>query len=145
MAGSVMTFTYDDGDDGLSPRPSVRAVICTWTSDDTTGAASATTDRKIVGELLKVVTDPGSAAPTDNWDVVITDENGLDPTLQCENVTALAARDTANTEETYLYLKNTDATALGISTYPVVCGALTVAVANAGNSKTGVIKIYYRR
>lgn len=135
MAGSAMTFTQDK-------RGNLRRLICAWTSDDSTGAASGTT-AKIAGRFIKVVTDPGSAAPTANWDVVVTDENGLSPFDVCQNAAALIARHTTNTEETYLYLKNTDATPTGIAAFPVACGVLTVAVANAGNSKTGAITFYY--
>lgn len=137
MAGSSMTFAQDT-------RGCLRRLICTFTSDDAAGTASGTT-AKICGRFLKVVTDPGAGgvAPTDNWDVVVTDENGLSPFAVCQNAAALLTRDTANTEETYLYLVNTDGTASGIASYPVVCGVLTVAVANAGNSKTGTITFYY--
>lgn len=143
MAGSSMTFTYDDGADGAGNRGRIRRIICDWVSDDSAGTASATT-RKIVGELIKVVTDPGGTAPTDNWDTVITDPEGVDVTAACMNAALLIARDTANTEETYLYLKEASGTPIGIGAFPVVCDPLTVAVANAGNSKTGQIIIYYR-
>lgn len=144
MAGSSTTITYDDGVDGAGTRGRIRKVLIDFTTDDTTGSVACTT-RKIVGELIKVVTDPGSAAPTDNWDVVLTDEEGVDLSVHLSDaaIAALIARDTANSEETYLPLEDEAGTAR-IGLWPVVCDKLTVTVNNAGNSKTGQIIIYYR-
>lgn len=142
MAAS-MTFAYDNGvPDAFDLAPSIRRLVCTFTSD-ASGNATATT-KKICGEILKIVTDPGTAAPTANWDVVVTDENGISPFAKCENAARLLARHTTTTEEDYLFLINTDASALGISAFPVVCGELAIAVANAGDTKTGVITFYIK-
>lgn len=86
----------------------------------------------IDGVLARVVTNPGSTAPTDNWDFVLTDVDGLDV---CGG--GGANRDTANTEQF----------APLISTYAptVISGVHTLAVTNAGDSKTLVIKLYVRR
>lgn len=140
MAGSSMAFTYDDGHDGAGHRGSIRKVIADWVSDDSTGAVTGTT-RKIVGRLIKAVTDPGAAAPTDDYDIAITDPEGVNVLGNCQN--SLDNRDTANSEEVYLYLKNADATPIGIAALPVVCDALTIAITNAGNSKAGQIILYY--
>lgn len=143
MAGMTATVTYDDGVDGKGERGRIRKVLIDFLTDDTDGTATVTT-RKVVGELVKIVTDPGSAAPTDNWDVTITDSEGVDVTTACMNAATLLARDTANTEETYLYLKEASATPIGIGAFPVVCDTLTVALANAGNSKTAQVILYFR-
>lgn len=142
MAGSSMTFTFDSGIDSAGSYGGVKKVLASWVSDDSAGTASGTV--KVVGQLVKIVTDPGPAAPSDNWDVVITDAEGVDVTAGCMNAAALIARDTANSEETYLYLKEASATPVGIGAFPVVCDVLTVAVANAGNSKSGQIILYYK-
>lgn len=146
MAGSSMTFTYDNGDLGASIGGvgSIRKVIAAFTTDDATGSVNGTTE-KISGELIKIVTDPGAAAPTDNWDVVLTDEEGVDLSVHLSDVAiaALIARDTANTEETYLPLEDEAGTAR-VSLWPVVCDKLTITVNNAGNAKTGQIILYYR-
>lgn len=145
MAGSSMTFTYDDGVDGVGVRGSIRKVIAEFLTDDSTGSVAGTT-RKISGELIKIVTDPGSAAPTENWDVVLTDEEGVDLSVHMSDgvIAALIARDTANTEETYLTLEDTAAGTSAMAAFPVVCDKLTITVNNAGNAKTGQIIIYYR-
>ena len=143
MAGSSMTFTYDEGYDGSGNHGGIKKVIADFVTDDTAGTASGTT-RKIVGRLIKIVTDPGATAPTDNWDVVLTDEEGVNLSIHMDDVAiaALIARDTANSEETYLPLEDTAGTGR-MAAWPVVCDKLTIAVANAGNSKNGQIILYY--
>lgn len=144
MAGSSMTITYDDGVDGSGHRGSIRKVIADFVTDDSTGSVAGTT-RKIVGELIKIVTDPGDTAPSDNWDVVLTDEEGVDLSVHLSDaaIAALIARDTANSEETYLPLEDEAGTAR-IALWPVVCDELTITVNNAGNAKNGQIILYYR-
>ena len=129
-----MTFTYDK-------IGTIRKVLASWTSDDATGAVSGTT-AKITGTLIKGVTDPGATAPTDNYDIVITDEESVNVLGNC--VDDLVDRDTANTEEVYFLVSNLAATDPAGNVHPVVCDALTIAVTNAGNSKTGQVILYYR-
>jgi hypothetical protein len=140
MAGSAMTFTYDEGYDGGGRYGAVKKLTVSWTSDDATGAVSGTT-RKIVGRLIKAVTDPGSAAPTDDYDITITDEEGVDVLAACQS--NLTNRDTTNSEQVYFLVLDAAGTPLAQSVHPVVCDALTVAVANAGNAKTGQLVLYY--
>lgn len=135
MAGSSMTFTYDE-------TQALRKITVDWVSDDTTGAVSGTT-KKIVGQLIKGVTDPsGTAAPTDNYDIAITDELSFDVLTNCMD--NLADRDTANTEEVYFLVNDLAATDPGGSCHPSVCDKLGIAVTNAGNSKEGQIVLYYQ-
>lgn len=49
----------------------------------------------------------------------------------------LQDRDTANTETVYFLVSNLATTDPGGAVHPVVCGRLTIAVSNAGNSKAG--------
>lgn len=144
MAGSSMTFTYDDGIDGSGHRAGFRKVIADFVTDDATGSVAGTS-RKIVGELIKIVTDPGSAAPDANWDVVLTDEEGVDLSIHMDDVAiaALIARHTTTTLETYLPLEDTAGTGR-VGAWPVVCDKLTFTVNNAGNSKNGQIILYYK-
>lgn len=143
MAGSSMTFTYDDGYLGAVPSP-IFKVIADFVTDDAAGTASGDT-RKVAGELIKVITDPGSPAPDANWDVVLT-AGGVDLSIHMDDVAiaALIARHTTTTLETYTPLEDTAGTAR-VGAFPVVCDAITVAVANAGNSKAGQIVLYFRR
>ena len=146
MAGSSTTITYDNGDMGVDVggRGRIRKILIDFTTDDGTGSVACTT-QKISGELIKIVTDPGTAAPTANWDVVLTDDEGVDLSIHMDDVAiaALIARHATDTLETYLPLEDTAGTGR-IAAFPVVCGPLTVTVNNAGNSKTGQIILYYR-
>lgn len=137
-----MVFQYDNGSDGLSNFGGVKKVTATWVSDGSTGAVTGTT-MKIVGRLIKGATVPaaGGSAPTDNYDIAITDEQSVDVLAACK--VGLGNRDTANAEETYFQLLNADTSPLSMALQPVVCGALAIAVTNAGNSKGGTIVLYY--
>jgi hypothetical protein len=142
MAGSAMTFAYDAGVNGQGFRSRFRVVTCAWTSDSASGAVSGTS-LKICGRLVKAVTVPGAggAAPTDNYDIAITDAASNNVLTACQ--ATLADRDTSNTEEVYFLLNiNNTLTPIGDSIHPMVCDLLTVAVTNAGNSKTGTIILY---
>lgn len=139
MAGSAATITYDD-------LGTVQKILIDWTSDDTTGAVTATT-RKIVGKLLKVVTDPSAtAAPSANYDIAITDEEGVDVLSGLAGTggtdPSLANRHASNTEVVHLRALNS-LTDLVPGSEPYVCDKLSVAVTNAGNSKHGQIIIYW--
>lgn len=67
----------------------------TCTADAADGSFPATaSSRDMEGYVILVVTDPGATAPTDNYDITLTDEDGVD-VMGGE----LANRDTANTEQ----------------------------------------------
>ena len=108
--------------------PTVKLIKLEWTSD-ASGDADATTTTAIDGECLLFGTDPsGASAPTDNYDITITDEDGLDVL-----VGAGADRDTANIE----YVQG--------SSLGVCAGTkLTITVSNAGSSKSGVAYLFVR-
>lgn len=130
-----MTFAYHD----LGP---IRKLIVDWLSDDTTGAVSGTTDKPIIGTLIKAVTDPGAEAPTASYDITITDAEGVNVLAGCDD--DLADRHESTTEEVYFLVKDHAGTPLAQSLHPVVADLLTIAVANAGNSKNGQLILYYR-
>ena len=134
MAGSSMTFSYDN-------IGKIRKVIADWVSDDTTGAVSGTTV-KIIGSLIKGVTDPGAAAPTASYDVVVTDEEGVNVLGNCRD--DLIDRHTSNTEEVYFFVSDLATTDPGGIVHPAVTDKLTISVTNAGNSKDGQAILYYR-
>ena len=94
-----------------------------WTSDASgdmdAGAFHAN------GLIRRVVTNPGAGPPTDNYDVVVNDEDGVDVMAA-----GLANRDTANSEQV-------------ISDPPVaVAGTIDPVVSNAGNATSGTIVFY---
>ena len=132
-----MTFTTE-----RHPGASIVRVLADWISDDATGAVSGTTTFSVVGELVKATTDPHATAPSDNYDIAITDDEGVDVLAACQST--LANRDTANTEEAYFLVLDAAGTPLAQSVHPVVCSPLTIAVTNAGNAKRGQIILYVR-
>lgn len=123
MAGSSVTFTEITSG-------SVKKIVAVWVSDSATGAASGVTSKAYDGKLELLTTIPAAAgaAPTDNYDITLTDADGIDVLAG-----AGANRDTANTEQV-----------LGTSLGMVASSALTLAIANAGNSKGGTVVIYLR-
>lgn len=104
-------------------RQGIQRVKFAWVSA-ADGTASGTTASKFNGLVYECVTDPSATAPTDNYDITITDDDGIDV------LHGLGAnRDTATTE----YLEASDG--LGI----VHNSTLALAIANAGDSKEGVV------
>ncbi len=102
-----------------------------WTSVDGTGdagKAQKTTTKYYTGELARLITDPGATAPTDDYDVVINDDDGFDALLG-----AGANRDAVNTEQVL-------ASSLGC----VVNSKLTLSITNAGNAKVGTVYLYIK-
>lgn len=141
MAGSSMTFTYEDGQDGLGRPGRIQRVIASWVSDDAAGTASGTS-RKLCGRLIKAMNAPSAAGvqPTDNYDITITDSDSVN--ILSGSLPTLDNISNASKTERYFFVKNTDAAPLSTSTAPLVSSALTIAVAAAGNSKQGAITLY---
>jgi hypothetical protein len=106
---------------------SARKIVWAWTSA-TGGTVSSTTTAAFDGKIIGLTTDPGATAPTDNYDVTITDSAGHDVLLG-----AGADRDTANTEH------------VAEASLGAVAGSkLTLTIANAGDEKTGVVILWIR-
>lgn len=118
MAGTVTVTEQSLGN--------VHKIQWSWTSA-IGGAADKVTAANYAGDVLALVTDPGATAPTDNYDITITDPDGYD-VMQG----AGADRDTANTE-----------TAVPAKA-SVAFGKLTLNVAAAGDAKAGVATLYIR-
>lgn len=114
---------------------SVKRITIDWTTDGS-GAASETVH--IAGTILRVVTDPGSTAPTDDWDLTLTDEFGLDLLANRG-----ANRDTATTEHFCPGVAFTDGTTTSVM--PVAhYGPCSFAVANGGASKVGKTVLFIK-
>jgi hypothetical protein len=122
MAGSA-TITYSSHD-------TIKYVQWSWTSD-ASGDVSGTDTVVVSGVALRYATNPGSTAPTDNYDIVVNDEDGIDIAAG-----GLANRDTSNSEQV---LTGGDA-----KDGPAFMGKLSLVVSNAGNAKEGVLRMYYR-
>lgn len=107
----------------------VKKIKFAWTSASD-GTASGSTTRAYDGKIELLTTVPAAAgsAPTDNYDITVTDSDSVD---------VLAGggqnRDTANTEQVI-------ASSLGA----VAGSVLTLNITNAGDSKSGVCYVYVR-
>ena len=105
-------------------------VTATLTSDGL-GGATVTTSHTYKGFLVQVETDPGSAAPTANWDLTISDRYLSDITAG-----GGANRHTSNTEVLYQ-----DDLHNGVACY----GPLTITGANMGSAKDAAVTLYLIR
>jgi hypothetical protein len=132
-AWAAMTVTIGPG---ISPGSGmIHRLKLEWTSDASGDVTQAIT---INGTILRVATNPGSTAPTDNYDITAPDEDGID-VFGGQG----ANRDTANSEHFCPGLPIADGTTTSVA--PVsVNGQITITIANAGNAKVGTIIIYYR-
>ena len=104
----------------------------TFTADDTDGSIP-TLVVGIPGQsyIFKVVTNPGATAPTDNWDVVITDADGADLLGG-----AGLNRDEATSETAYPLSGTTPV-------YAYVAESPTIAITgNSVNDAVGTVVIY---
>jgi len=143
MAGTVsVAYSIVDRTSPAAVFPPIKRAVIDWVSSAGGGADGAVV---LEGEILKVVTNPGATAPTDNYDVTLVDEDGFDA-LEGYG----ANRDTATTEAVYP-LKKEEVTLAGtltdrgvVAQRVVVSGAYTFTVANAGDTKAGRCTIYFR-
>jgi hypothetical protein len=123
MAGSAMVFTE-------ITHGTIKKVKAAWTSDSVTGAVTGTTTNPYDGRIIGACTVPGAggAAPDPNYDIAVNDNDSVDIALG-----ALANRHTSDTE----YVA--EASMAGVAH-----SKLTVSIAAAGNSNTGVLYLYIR-
>jgi hypothetical protein len=131
MAAGTVAITYSES------RPGVRSVIWTWTSD-ASGDVNGADTKALSGKALRFVTNPGATAPSDNYDIVVNDADGVDIAAG-----SLGNRDTATSEQAVPIVE----TVVGANTYGsrevAFDGPLSLVVTNAGNAKQGVMTMYY--
>lgn len=103
------------------------------------GAASVASAVPVSGAIARVVFIPSaSAAPTDNYDVTLTDSDGIDVLAgQGANL------DTANASSVCPGVPLKDGTTTSVL-LTVVDSILTLTVANAGDTKAGKVVVYVR-
>lgn len=114
-----------------------REITMSWTADAAAGTVPATaTTWPINGWILKVTTNPGTTAPTDNYDITLTDRDGFDVMNGL-----LVDRDTANTEAVYPTITQGAVTYLAPNGVPVL-GKVTMNLTNNSvNSAVGDVVI----
>lgn len=123
MAGASCTKTETGGSEGISK------IVFDWLSDDATGAVSGITNKGYSGFLVRAAFDPDAAAtqPTDQYDVTVTDEDGLDVL----NGLGANLSNAANVQK-----------AQSDGLLPVARSQLTLNVTNAGNAKGGLVYLW---
>jgi hypothetical protein len=122
MAGTVETTEIR--------HQTVQRIVFDWTSS-AAGAADAETAEIYNGRVIYVAQLPGAGGdqPTDQYDVLVSDADGVD-------VLAGLGANLSNAAPTY----KADTDGLGA----VVESTLTLAVTNAGNAKSGKTIVYLR-
>lgn len=114
-----------------------RSIIFTWTSSS--GSACELDGVPIYGTLCRLVTNPGTSAPTDDYGITIVDSVDAVDALQGKG----ANRDTANTEEVFIYKEQ--ALTSGYTALPVVvAGLYNFVLASMGASTSGTATIFYK-
>ena len=122
MAVGTTTVTSEN-----IPGTNVKKYTVTWVASADTAAIPNGTLSAATGHVLQATTNPGATAPTDNYDIVINDSDGID--VFGGN---LANRDTANSEQAAPSIADR-----------FVNGDLTVVFTNNSvNSANGVLCVY---
>jgi hypothetical protein len=108
----------------------VKKISFEWTSDSS-GDASGTTTNVYTGVIERLVTVPGTGGdqPTNEYDIEITDEDGVD-------VLVGAGADLSDTD--------TEQRALATTVGAMANDKLQLTVENAGDTKKGVVHLYIR-
>lgn len=127
MAGSACTID----ESRASSTQSVKLITFAWTSDDATGAVTSDfTANRYNGQVVRIFTIPDAvAAPTDNYDVTLLNDDGIDMANA-----GLADRDEATTQ----------VISAAASTNYLADTKLKIAVTNAGNAKKGQVLVFIR-
>lgn len=116
-------------------RTAVQILTFTWTADASDGSVPDT-DFDAEGYVTLGVTNPGTPAPTDNYDIEVKDTHGNDVMGG-----ALNDRDTANSEQAAPLAQD------GLTPiWRFVSGKLTFSLSgNSVNSATGVVVLYIHK
>lgn len=104
-----------------------------WTSDSSGNYTASILG--ISGTLTRIIINPGSTAPSANYDMVLNDEDSIDLMMA-------AGANLSATVTTHFCPHCTDGTTPELID---TCGVLTLAITNAGSAKTGRVKIIWRR
>ena len=135
-AFAVGTATVTKSTRSLEGGQKARIYSIAITADAADGSIPNATLSKVHGCLMKVITNPGSTAPTDNYDLVIND---VDDATADAAKSLLLNRDTANTE--VVYPLSEAGSAGGLYFQP---GDYTlVSSNNSVNSATVVVKMFF--
>lgn len=134
MAGSISVTSRTRVPKGPHSCCYVDKIVIDWTADAGDGSVPNLSLTNLCGYVIKAITNPGSTAPTDNYDITLGDPE--DSALDALGG-ALANRHTTTTQQVYPTVSG--------ATVPIWLdkGTYTLAIANnAVNSATGRIILY---
>lgn len=115
----------------------IERVTIPWTSESD---GTQTGELTISGVLLRVVTDPGTPAPTASYTAKLLDANGLDLFSDLGN----ANRSATATEHFCPGVVLNDGTTTSV--FPIACsGVVTPTISGAGSGKNGTIVLYIKK
>jgi len=138
MAFSVGTGTYTTSYNPDQATNYKHKVLTVSITDDTAGTTVALAETDVLGYwLCAMETNPGSTAPTDDYDIVINTAGGADLLGG-----AGANRDTANTEIAY---PTVDSTTGQKGCVPINSALSLVLSGNSVNNATVAIKLFLTR
>jgi hypothetical protein len=129
MTAQIVSYTVSDN---RSMPGGMCTVYVKWTSA-TGGTVSQKISELLSGKIVELITNPGATAPTDNYDITLVSALSGHDLLEGNG----ADRDTANTEQTLVFMERT----IGVNVYgdnPAINeGGATFTIANAGDEKIG--------
>ena len=99
-------------------------IVFQWTNN-ASGTTTGVTANRYTGAIGRVIFDPGSTAPSDNYDLVINDQNSYD--ILNGRGANLDSVTTTQVDSIFGAIANSK---------------LTIVVTNAGNAKTGTVVVY---
>lgn len=102
MAGSASSYVRKNINYGAGVESKrCKKITISWTGDDSDGSVPdlEINGQDISGWLIKVITNPGATAPTDNYDITLGD---VDDTSLDALAGLLVNRDTSTTEQVYV-------------------------------------------
>ena len=141
FAVGTVTQTYE-----VNRNTNVSTLTFTFTADSALATVPSTTTSTAITEAIaglciyEVITNPGATKPTDNYDIVLNDADGVDMMGG-----TLADRDETNSERAVPLLMTTK---LGteVPGCSLVNGAMTLVITNQNvPSATGTVKIFLKR
>jgi hypothetical protein len=126
----VINFAFIANSTGDVPSTSTSVETCQSRGGDKTCYPAGGGAR--IGYIHKVTTDPGSTAPTDDYDITLTDDTTGADLLGGEG----ADRDTANTEEVVPKIGNAYAGNVAFTSFTLNLSG------NTANGATGTVYVY---
>lgn len=138
-AHAVTTGTLTDVLSAPRGSNNIGILVMDWTSNQS--GVVTQNSKAFVGKILRIVTVPdGTDAPDANYDVTLTDAQGIDIARGL-----LGNRHTSNTEMVMPGILGSDGSS-GTALYPIaINGRLGLNVSNAGAANRGRILIYYEK